>query len=177
MKRLLPLLLLITLASTASAQAIQRKPVFTLGAGYGWADDEALGGGFGDITAGGVVSPGPFVFNGDLHINLAPGDGGGRYYHDSSVDRCRDSETGQFAKSSLCSDTVMRILGTLDANISIPSTDFFAGAGFRGGAHSGPYVSAGYVFLPETPYAGLFRGYFWKDYVTISAVVAFGQWR
>ncbi len=101
-----------------------------------------LGIGYAVGAAGFKVTPivGAFVYAGDND----------RYYEDDNGGnpRCRDGDTGRYAKSSYCDNTAVNIYGKVEATYSIPLIATI-GAGVRFSERdTTPY---GTVALPITP--------------------------
>ena len=92
---------------------------------------------------------------GFLHVadlGFIPKPGSDRYYMDTfsnDQQRCRDRETGRFAKTSLCGGTVkVTYAAAVDINVIIPSRHrrIFFGIGTRTGAATTHYGSFGAIF-------------------------------
>ena len=156
-------LLLLALPATTFAQT-----ALTLGAGggYGEIDDEPegyilLSGGFSHITSS-------FLITGDLEINAVASDQD-RYYRDSSVDRCRDSETGRFAEDSKCAPFEPFFSGSIDGNYLFSRKTLFVGAGYKFAAGTTPYISGGYL-SPSGFFQIKLQG--WANFFSIGGRVA-----
>ena len=125
------------------------------------------------------------------HIVLfADGDGlfyqqaNDRYHFDTfsnGQERCRDSQTGQFARDSLCSETqaIYGAVFELDLMIPVGGASILLGGGYRlGDAHgSKPIVAAGVVVDQFDGIAGWFvRGSAGREFLQghVGAVVRLG---
>ena len=83
-------------------------------------------------------SIGGFIYQGDND----------RYYFDDSVDRCRDSTNGQFARTPLCDNTAVSAYGRLEATARISSVEF--GVGYRVDEDDSiPYGTAAFDMSPR----------------------------
>ena len=164
------LLACLLLASPAFGQDLS---AFTIGAGVGSADLNGEGVGvFASASAGLLFRRGYFLATADANMNLVGGDTG-PYYYDASVDRCRDSRSGQFARDELCQSTDFYFALTGDVNYMIPQTRAFIGVGGRLGAAPTPYVSGGIAATPLEGFGILFKGRAWMDYLYVGAFFSF----
>lgn len=70
-----------------------------------------------------------------------------RYYFDSSVDRCRDSTNGQFARTILCDNTAVSAYGRVEGTARIRNVEF--GVGYRADDEDG--IAYGTVSFDVSP--------------------------
>ncbi len=148
----------------------QNVTTFTFGAGMGNAQ---LGGEstvYASGSAGFILRNGPVLFTADINVDMAPGEIKGPYYYDSSVDRCRNRNTGRFASDANCEALDIYAAASLDANVAIPGTTGFAGLGGRFGEATTPYVSAGLSISPLDQFSILFKVRAWADHLFAGAV-------
>jgi hypothetical protein len=81
---------------------------------------------------------GGFVYQGDDD----------RYYFDVSVDRCRDSTNGQFARTVLCDNTAISAYGRVEATARARNVEF--GVGYRVDEEDGiPYGTVSFDVAPR----------------------------
>ena len=165
------LLASLLLAIPASAQDLS---AFSIGGGIGRADLTGEGAdAFAGGSAGLLFQRGRFVATVDANMDVVSGGDTGPYYYDSSVDRCRDSRNGEFARDELCRNSQLYFAATGDVNYTIPQTRAFIGGGARLGAVSTPYVSGGISATPLDGFGILFKGRAWTDYLYVGALFSF----
>lgn len=71
-----------------------------------------------------------------------------RYYYDTSVDRCRDSTNGQFARDVLCDNTAISAYGRIEATARIRNVEF--GVGYRADEEDSiPYGTVSFDVSPR----------------------------
>ena len=97
-----------------------------------------------------VRTPGAFAVYAAARPELSTGGGSeSRYYLDdvgASGERCRDSETGQFVRSSLCTTVMFATDAEVGVRVGISKNHLLVGGGYRVGMGNGPYGSATFRF-------------------------------
>ena len=143
----------------------------TFGVGGGRAIFEGRTRGFGALNSGFVLRRAVFIITAEAEMDMTSSDeeGNPRYYWDSSVDRCRDSSNGQFARSGLCGSAAMAFFftTTVDANIAT-GNGLYGGMGIRLGEQAAPYVSLGYVTSPPSSSSMRLSADVWASYLSIA---------
>ena len=157
--------------SNRRSRASSNQRGLTFGAGGGTAIFDSRKKGFGALNSGFVLRRARFIATAEAEVDVTSSDdeGNPRYYWDSSVDRCRDSANGQFARSGLCGSNAMDffLAATADANFAV-GIGSYAGLGVRVGEAATPYISLGYVGSPSDGYPMRLSAGFWTDYVSLA---------
>jgi len=123
---------------------------------------------FASVIAGGVFDLSPFMTTATFEIDIAEEpDRDGRYVTDTSVDRCRDSQTGQFAGGEKCRETVFFFAGVFDVGYQVRRNLYF-GVGFRAGDASTPLLTGTYVWNSNTRFPMQANVSAWRDYVSLT---------
>ena len=161
-----PFLLLalgLLIPTSASAQG-GSEAIFGLGVGSSELADLYV-----SFNGGGMFRLSPFVVSATFELDIAEEpDREGRYIMDSSLDRCRDSQTGQFAATKKCRETVLFYAAVLDVGYPI-LRNLIVGAGFRAGEGSTPFLSSMYVFNRDSQHPIQVHVSAWAAYVSLSA--------
>jgi hypothetical protein len=138
-----------TLVAASNAYA-QRTPtpawLFSGSAGFAAVSD--FSGANLDLAIGYQFGSFGIVARGDATMHGAQTDDS-RYYWDSSVDRCRDSQTGQFARSALCQggvDARYGFMGEAFVSFAKMRSPLIIGVGYRLGDAATPYGMVTYYW-------------------------------
>ena len=161
------LIVILTTVFSFSVASAQNNQGFLIGLGLGGAEfNEDLTGFFG-FTGGYAAQWNSFILNADLEIDMIPAEGDSRFSYDSSVDRCRDSTTGRFAKDSECSAVDLRFALTADADYYLGKSNVYFGAGYRVGSAASPYVSLGFLRGPLDNSAIHLKAMLWPSLISL----------
>jgi hypothetical protein len=148
--RCLVALMLVLSTIPLAGQDTPARPFNHLWAGnLGFARTNQEGGGVNVTLSWGIGWRGLFDLTPvDITVIAGEGTGDSRYYWDASVDRCRDSQTGQFARTALCNtEPTYKYAGAAEVNFApfTASASPFAGVGYRVGFGTDPYVTVGVI--------------------------------
>lgn len=134
----------------ASAAALQCAPALANGLTLEANGARAHGHWGAELGAGYTLSAGGFSLRPIVGAFIYRGDND-RYYDDTFSNgqtRCRDSETGQFAKDSKCDNTAVKAYGKIEATYSIPLVAEIGGGARFSSDKVRPY---GTVAVPLAP--------------------------